>query len=295
MRLKESLARVHRAVVAAVFCLIACADSVAAQSRIRADVDTAQITVGDHLTMTVTVHHPVGSVVAWPDSLSLAPFEVLDAGRSAPEVSGDSLRTVVQLTLTAFELGDLEVPGFEVSVVGPGAAEETLATDSFAVQVVSVGIDESGDIRDIRGPLTISLSALRVALWLLATLALAGLAWLAWRRLRARRSGEPPARPQRPLRRYVEGRFGVGAPEMTTGEVLERLAWTEADGAFQDGLASMLETCDLVKFAKVRPGADQSRELLALGRLLVEASIPWRPAAERAEAELVGAAPPEPV
>ena len=329
MRSREACARARRRMAAAIVCLIACADAADAQSRIRADVDTQRITVGDHLTMTVSVHHPVGSEVAWPDSLSLTPFEVLEARRSAPEAAGDSLRTIAQLTLTAFELGDLDIPAFEVDVVAPGATEEVLTTAFLAVQVVSVGVDESGDIRDIRGPLAISLSALRLALWLLAALSLAGLAWLAWRRLRTHRSDEVSAGPQAPprppheialealaclehspllgrglvkefhieasdiLRRYVEGRFGVGAPEMTTGEVLERLEWTEADSAFRDGLASMLQTCDVVKFAKVRPGADQASELLALGRRLVEASIPWRPVAERPGAvELVGTAPP---
>lgn len=329
MRSREACARARRRVAIAIVCLIACAEAADAQSRIRADVDTQQITVGDHLIMTVSVHHPVGSEVAWPDSLALAPFEVLEARRSPPEAAGDSLRSVAHLTLTAFELGDLEIPSFEVGVVAPEAAEEVLATDSRAVQVVSVGVDEGGEIRDIRGPLAISLSALQLALWLLAALAVAGLAWLAWRRLRTRRSDEAwagPRAPPRPpheialealarlenspllgrglvkefhieasdiLRRYVDGRFGVGAPEMTTGEVLQRLEWSEADSAFRDGLASMLQTCDLVKFAKVRPGADRASELLALGRRLVEASIPWRPVPEPAgTAESVGTAPP---
>ncbi|MDF2694756.1 MAG: hypothetical protein K0S65_3139, partial [Labilithrix sp.] len=39
-------------------------------------------------------------------------------------------------------------------------------------------------------------------------------------------------------------------------------------------LGSFLEQCDLVKFAKVRPGADASRELLDLGRRLVLDSVP---------------------
>ncbi len=329
MRLEEGRAPPHCAMLTAVWCLIAWADVAAAQSRIHADVDGTQITVGDHLVMNVTVHHPAGSEVAWPDSLSLAPFEVLEVRRSPPEVNGDSLRTDAQLTLTAFDLGDLLIPGFEIGVVGSEVAAETLGTDSFTVRVASVGVDESGDIRDIRGPLAISLSAFRVVLWLLATLALVGLVWLAWRRLRTRRAGEQPqAQPQLPLRpaheialdalarlenspllsqglvkefhieastilrRYIEGRFGVGAPEMTTDEVLERLERTEANSAFRDGLAGMLEACDLVKFAKVRPGADESRQVLALGRRLVEGSVPWRPAAEQTGAELVGTAPP---
>lgn len=299
-------------------CAVALVASVAAaptpaagQSRLRDQVDTTQVTVGDHVTLTVTVDHPAGARVVWPDSLDLAPFEVLAARTPQPTAESDSLRSVAVLTLTAFELGALEIPSFDVEVVGPGETADTLETDRFGVEVVSVGTDEGGDIRDIRGPLSIPLSVLRLALWALLG-GLAGLAlWLTLRRLRrARGRGTPlapPSSPLRPaheealealarleasplleqgevkeyhiqvsdiLRRYVEARFRVQALEMTTREVLEGLDRARVDGTFRDGFERFLAPCDRVKFAKARPGAEASREVLVLGRRLVESSTP---------------------
>lgn len=285
-----------------------------AQSRIHAELDTARATVGDRITLTVTVDHPAGSRVVWPDSLDTAAFEVLDARSAPPVPEGDGLRSTAAFTLTAFELGDLQVPGVDAVVEGPGEARDTLTTEPLDVQMVSVGGDGSGDIRDIRGPLSIPLSLVRVGLWVLVALAAAVGAWVLWRRMRGR--GEKsdaaplPASPPRPphevalealarleassllergqvkeyhirvsdiLRAWVEARYRVPALEMTSGEVLEGLRRAGLDGSFLDDLRRFLGPCDLVKFAKVRPTAEASRDVLALGRRLVESSIPGPP------------------
>lgn len=51
------------------------------------------------------------------------------------------------------------------------------------------------------------------------------------------------------LRVYLEERFGIKAMEMTTGEIVERLR-QEEDQSKIDELRDLLETADLVKFAK---------------------------------------------
>ena len=307
----------------------------AAQSRIRAAVDTTQATLGDRITLTVTVDHPAGSKVAWPDSLDLKPFDVIQARTAPDEQHGDTLRSTATITVAPFQLGDIEIPSFDVAVVGPGDGVDTLATDAFGVRVVSVGTDESGDIRDIRGPMSIPLSILRVALWILAGLALVLAGWWAARRRRGGRrpsaSVAAPAAPARPphevalealarleaspllergqvkeyhieasdiLRTWVQGRFGVGAPEMTTDEVLEGLRRAGVEREVRDGLRRFLDPCDMVKFAKVRPTPDASRATLALGRTLVESTIPAPAGAQEApggkDAEAAAAPGPAP-
>jgi hypothetical protein len=250
------------------------------------------------------------SRVTWPDSLDLGPFEVLQAAPAPDETRGDVTRSSLVLTLAAFQLGELEIPSFEVSVTAADGAEESLATSRVGIEVASVGVDDSGDIRDIRGPLEIPLGALRVALWTLLPLLVAGLLWVVARRLRPKRSDAigplsgPPSRPAHEvaldaldaleraqllergqvkefhieasdiLRTYAGARFGVDALEMTTHEVLAALGSAGADARFRDGLGVFLEQCDLVKFAKVRPSADASRQVLELGRRVVLDSVP---------------------
>lgn len=70
------------------------------------------------------------------------------------------------------------------------------------------------------------------------------------------------------VREYLEGRFGVRAPELTTEEFLEQLSGKPLPGlGGGDELAVFLGQCDLVKFAGWRPGGEELEglEAAALG------------------------------
>jgi hypothetical protein len=272
-------------------------------------VDTTVITVGDQITLTITVDHPAGSRVAWPDSLDLTSFEVLDARVEAPAGEVDGISSSLVLTLTAFEVGELEIPGIPVEVVGPEEERTTLRTSRFGIRVRSVGLDEGGDIREIKGPLSIPRNLLGMLLWGLGVLAAVALGWLLFRRLG--RGGEPegvgPALPPRPphevaleapaqleaspllergevkeyhiraseiLRVYVERRFRLPALEMTTLDLTREMERAGVDLPLLEEFRRYLHRCDMVKFAKDRPGVEASGALLALGRRLVEATVP---------------------
>tara|TARA_B100001123_G_scaffold450557_1_gene621958 strand:- start:4162 stop:5157 length:996 start_codon:yes stop_codon:yes gene_type:complete len=283
----------------------------AAQARIRTDVDTTRVTVGDRIVLTVVVEAGPTARVEWPDSLDLTPFEVLEARVPTAEVTGEGVSSTAVFTLAAFELGGLEIPPLAVDVVGADGVVESLTTDPFGVEVVSVGADETGDIRDIRGPLGIPLGVMRLALGTLILLVVAMLLYMVARWLWSR--GDEPVRPAleppplRPaheialealealerspllergqvkdyhieasdiLRTYVERSFLVTALEMTTHEVLASLQQAGVDKSFRSGLREFLEQCDIVKFAKVRPDTDACCRLLEDGRGLVRDSMP---------------------
>lgn len=77
------------------------------------------------------------------------------------------------------------------------------------------------------------------------------------------------------IRAYVEGRFWLRAPELTTEEFLaeaRRLAALTAD--HRELLGSFLERCDQVKFAGWRPEAGESLELLGVARSFVADTVP---------------------
>jgi hypothetical protein len=282
----------------------------AQDARISTDVDTTLVTVGDRIRLTVRVEHDADARLVLPDSVDLSPFEVLGAEVLPTTTEGGRVRAGVVLTLTVFELGELEIPSFEVRVLGPGDRAQILTTDRYGVEVVSVGSDEGGDIRDIRGPLAIPLGYVSLGMLLLVLVALLVVtAWLVrrWRRREAPEGVPVPAKLLRPahemalealarveaspllerglvkeyhieiseiLRTYVERRYSVRALEMTTREVSWGLEAAGVAPDFREGLGSFLDRCDLVKFAKVRPGDDASRGTLELGRDLVRSSAP---------------------
>ena len=77
------------------------------------------------------------------------------------------------------------------------------------------------------------------------------------------------------VRDYVEGRYGLRAPELTTEEFLYIAAhWPAMSALDRTQLSSFLERCDRVKFAGYRPESQESLELLAAARKFVEDTRP---------------------
>ncbi len=75
------------------------------------------------------------------------------------------------------------------------------------------------------------------------------------------------------VRRYVEDRFGLRAPEQTTEEFLQALARRPVLAREQgQSLAHFLEECDMVKFARVRPTSLEGQAALRAARDFVEST-----------------------
>jgi hypothetical protein len=73
------------------------------------------------------------------------------------------------------------------------------------------------------------------------------------------------------VRQYVENRYGVRAPELTTEEFLhEARRAAELLAPQRELLSAFLERCDRVKFAGYRPDADESMATLQAARAFVE-------------------------
>ncbi len=276
--------------------------------RIRTELDTALVSVGGRMVFTVWVEHDPAASVVWPDSLDLGSVEVIGAEILRPAREGARSVSGARFTLAAFELGDLEIPSFDVRVEAPDGSSTTLSTNPYLITVQSVGLDEGGDIRAIRGPLGIPLSVIYVLPWILLVALLGGLGYWLWVKNRPeeagpRRSVVIPRFPHEDayaaldrlrasdlvergeikeyhilvseiIRTYVEGRYGVYALEMTTGEVVEGLRDT---GVPQDAVQAFGwfgSRCDLVKFAKLRPGPDACRDSLEAARAFVDQTRP---------------------
>lgn len=275
---------------------------------IRVTVEPDSVTVGDIITVVVTVEHTLATSVTWPDPFELPPFEILRVDHDEPTREDDRLVSRAVVTLTSFELGELAVPTLSVEVVAEDNANSptSLSTSPLAIAVTSVGRDETSDIRDIRGPLFIPFQVVTLLPWIAGGLVLAGTAFWFYRRYARRPTAAPaapPAPPPRPpeevayeallaielsdllargevktfhirlsdtMRVYIEGRFDVQAMEMTTGEVLTGLRRTNTQSEIVGRFRRLLDRCDLVKFAKHRPEPTDCHDLVGLARGLVD-------------------------
>ena len=73
------------------------------------------------------------------------------------------------------------------------------------------------------------------------------------------------------VRHYLEDRFALRAPELTTEEFLQEARRAAGlSSAHREQLSAFLERCDRVKFAGYRPDADESLATLAAARAFVE-------------------------
>lgn len=183
-----------------------------------------------------------------------------------------------------------------------GSSGHEILTDEIAVDVTSVLPEgDGGELRGLRDPLEESVSGTRRALYVLgpAVLLLALAALLLLRRLRARvgqqarisaydaamrRMADLKARgwPTEQnvdafyvelsdiVRRYIEDRYRVRAPELTTEEFLrEARQQLRLEQPQREMLEAFLSTCDRVKFAGYRPGEFESRQAFGeAGRFL---------------------------
>jgi hypothetical protein len=229
-------------------------------------------------------------------------------------------RTVIVrwFSLVGWKAGDVALPAPGVRWKRGEAEPETVSTGPTTLTIESVlaTVPDATDIRDIKDvePVPADLRPYYLAGAVLALLAL--VAWLVhrWRSRpeRALATAPPPpphelaakaladlARRRLPqegafvehyttlaaiVRAYIEQRFAVRAPEMTTEEFLVTSARdARLAGGHRTLLGQFLRECDLVKFARHVPAVvDGERALAAAVRFVAETAEHERPEDARA-------------
>jgi hypothetical protein len=90
------------------------------------------------------------------------------------------------------------------------------------------------------------------------------------------------------VRGYVESKFGLRAPEMTTAEFLTALARNRSALPYDaEKLGQFLEACDMVKYAALDPRREDSDDALATARAFVHST-----AAAAVQAQQTSQTPP---
>lgn len=213
----------------------------------------------------------------------------------------------VSMVVAPFEEGEFMLPPIPVQRTVDGKTD-TLVFDPAEFKACTMPVDTATfEIHDIKDQIRYPVTPQEIVPWMLALrilLALAGaLAILIWAR-RSRRSGnaresQDPAHvvalreldryrsdkywaPDRQkqfysgitdaLKKYIDSRFGVDAPEMTTAELFSAL---KSDSSLTpelfNELKDLFETADFVKFAKfVADDAQNSKALPLAVRFVTE-------------------------
>ena len=145
--------------------------------RVSFTADRATLTVGDLVTLTLEVTHPMDHAVVVPRlGPEWGPFEVISQTAVQTDSNGDGTETTrQQFTVTLFAPGTFETPDLSISVRAPdGGVERTFPSPlQLTVNSVLSGSDET--LKDIRPPSDLSPPSWRQP----AVLAIAALAVVA--------------------------------------------------------------------------------------------------------------------
>jgi hypothetical protein len=281
----------------------------AAPVSITANVEPKTVTIGTPFRYTLKVDAEKEIELVIPQFAGqIGDFQVIDFGGEPPREEKGRVLIERWFTLLTYEAGDAIVPGPTIQYRVPGSDLESIAAPDALVIVQSL-LDtpegkQAADVRDIKGPVAVPRDYTPLV-WI--ALGVAGLAaaiaalfWLLNRRQQARMVPPRPAhevalealarlhaarlleggrhaefyvRLSAIVRDYLETRFHLRAPEMTTEEFLQA---AHRDPQLTPGqralLGQFLAEADLVKFARHVPAAEESERAYRAAREFVEST-----------------------
>jgi hypothetical protein len=292
----------------------------AAPVRITTSVDPAAVSIGTPFRYTMRIEADPGTQLVVPVlSDSVGVFSITDFG-DVPHEAKKGAPTVVErwYTLVAYETGSTFIPAPVVFYRGADGKPVKVEGKKTLINLESV-LGKPGaatDLRDIKGPVEVPRDY--TVLWWIAggiVLVIALAAALYWLLNRRRKQLAAPPRPAHEIalealtrlrraglleagshgefyvrlsaivRRYLEGRFALRAPEMTTEEFLQaaqrnrQLATTH-----RSALQSFLVEADLVKFARHVPTPADGERAYQAAREFVQSTAPATEEISRAAA-----------
>ena len=189
------------------------------------------------------------------------------------------------LVITSFEEGKHRLPPLSVIKESSAGVFDTLLFKPLELEVFTIPVDTTTYvIHDIKGQVQYPLTFSEVLPYLIGLLVALALVWAIRALVVARRKRRSPdAAPDEPpylvalrklekyrgekywakdrqkvfysgitdaLREYIDARYGIDAPEMTTAEIFDSLSHTDVPADLFVQTKSLFETADMVKFAK---------------------------------------------
>ena len=278
-----------RTVAVMLACLWMGVSSLSAQTVIKATIDSTSILIGQqtkiHLEIAANKNQPLqipvisDTLTTGVEVLGISKIDTIDIGNDRVQMKYDYL-------ITSFDSAVYLLPPFQAI-----SGADTAYSAELALKVSTLPVDTVSkrfyDIKGVRVPPFVLMDYLPAILLILAILVLVALAAFIIYRLINKKSLVPFKREEYipphirairaldaikeeklwqmgkvkeyhseitdTLRKYIGERFGIGAMEMTSGEILDEIKkYKDADKS-SDNLKQILILADFVKFAKYKP------------------------------------------
>lgn len=292
--------------------LLAGYTSFAQEEKVGARIDAAQITVGDQARLFVEAqHNPATSKLQWaaiPDTFN--GLEVVEKGKIDTIKNGNIVTYKQRVLITGFDSGMHVVPRFIFTVLPNSGTPQMLQTDSFPILVQPVAVDTTKPFKGIKDIVGVESSWKDYIGYIIGGILLAVLIAVIIVYLRKRKQPAPAPIPEGPketpnekalrllgeleqqklwennnpkeyhtqlvdiLRIYMEERFGVNVMELTSDEILQKVALHKEMTSHRMLLTNIFYIADLAKFAKAQPTPQEHMAAMDYAKQFIMATKP---------------------
>jgi len=280
-------------------------NSLLGQVQVNANIDKTKIVIGDQFTASIRISAPKGSQFL---DINYQPWEeegveLLDIKPMLASSQEPTLLMEQQLKLTSFDTGYHRLPSLEV-IYELNGLTDTAFSNALNLDVVGLKVQEDAPIRDNKDIIKEALNWRDFVPYIIGLLVLGLIGFVVWKLSKKEPKTEekapPPSIPAHVIafkklkqlkteelwkkgdvktfqseltyifREYLEKRFGLNALEATTSEITDQLSVTNIKPEQQSVLKEILQTADMVKFAKAIPPEDIHSKALENISLFVE-------------------------
>lgn len=285
----------------------------AQEEKVGARIDVAQIMVGDQARLFVEAQHNSNtSKLQWavlPDTFN--GLEIVEKGKIDTIRKGNFLTYKQRLLITGFDSGMHVVPRFIFTILPNSGTPYTIQTDSFPILVQTVAVDTTQPFKGIKGIMQVKSTWLDYIWYIIGGVILIILITVVTIYfIRNKKTAMPVIVPQPPketpngkairllneleqqklwennqpkeyhtqlvdiLRIYIEERFGVNVMELTSDEILHKVALNKEMTSHRMLLSNIFYIADLAKFAKAQPTPQEHLSAMEYAKQFVMATKP---------------------
>lgn len=289
-------------------CSLESAEDLNGSTQVKTSISATDVTIGDIVTVRISVRHPESIKIAFPTTeATWGDWIVRAAKQLIPENADRGLiEDVLEMQLTIYKTGEFQIPALSIEVVNPTGQKSTLTSDQAKVSVRSVLTSKDETLKEIKPqadiapdykPFLLLLAALASAAYFIYLL----VKWLKRRHkpgtalIQDTRTPEEIAREairqllarkliedgkfkafylelSEIIKRFLGTRLNVPSLERTTREFTRDLRSTDIVEDQYRLIQDFLENCDLVKFAKYRPTAEEVQEAIGQADVIIGAT-----------------------